>query len=270
MPKQRNYDLSHWGELPLVSCQCITYGRTHLLDEAVESFLRQDYAGPKELVILNDYEGLMLECDVPGVRVINLPYRMKTIGEKRNACVALCKGTVIFVWDDDDISLPHRISHSLARMKDHRYYKPQFSWFWTEGAIERKPMANVTHPMGAWSTAFFDEVGGYPHVQSGQDLGIENRFIAHNRTIDHMITAEDLYYIYRHGTTGSYHLSQWGAGEGFQQAEQYIKSKNISGTYKISPRWAQDYPAMVDDVMAKRAAAGYSPTQILAQLPEYN
>jgi len=37
-----------------VSCQCITYDRVELLEEAIESFLRQDYKGEKELVILND------------------------------------------------------------------------------------------------------------------------------------------------------------------------------------------------------------------------
>lgn len=46
------YDFSHWSSLPRVSCQCITYGRTTLLDEAVECFLRQDYPGEKELVSL--------------------------------------------------------------------------------------------------------------------------------------------------------------------------------------------------------------------------
>src|SRR5437870_2425060 len=112
------YDLSHWDELPLVSCQCITYGRTTLLDEAVESFVRQDYVGPKELVILNDYADLTLACDVAGVKVINIPYRFRTIGEKRNACVALGRGDIIFPWDDDDIHLPHRISYSLQQMKN--------------------------------------------------------------------------------------------------------------------------------------------------------
>ena len=32
---------------PGASCLCLTYGRPHLLEEAVESFLRQDFAGPK-------------------------------------------------------------------------------------------------------------------------------------------------------------------------------------------------------------------------------
>jgi hypothetical protein len=54
VPSSRwKYDFSHWESLPRVSCQCITYGRTTLLDEAVESFLRQDYPGEKELEVVS-------------------------------------------------------------------------------------------------------------------------------------------------------------------------------------------------------------------------
>ena len=33
---------------PKVSCYCATYGRTKLLEEAIHSFLLQDYEGEKE------------------------------------------------------------------------------------------------------------------------------------------------------------------------------------------------------------------------------
>jgi cellulose synthase/poly-beta-1,6-N-acetylglucosamine synthase-like glycosyltransferase len=38
---------------PPVSCFCLTYGRPCLLEEAIHSFLQQDYAGPKEMIVLN-------------------------------------------------------------------------------------------------------------------------------------------------------------------------------------------------------------------------
>ena len=41
---------------PKVSCYCPTYGRTSFLEEAIYSFLNQDYDGEKELIILNDLE----------------------------------------------------------------------------------------------------------------------------------------------------------------------------------------------------------------------
>ncbi|MCL4258972.1 MAG: glycosyltransferase family 2 protein, partial [Anaerolineales bacterium] len=50
---------------PPVSCICPTYGRVELLEEAIESFLRQDYPGQKELIVLNDYAGQTLHFDHP-------------------------------------------------------------------------------------------------------------------------------------------------------------------------------------------------------------
>ena len=38
---------------PFISCKCITYGRVEFLEESIESFLRQEYLGKKELIIKN-------------------------------------------------------------------------------------------------------------------------------------------------------------------------------------------------------------------------
>jgi len=246
----REYDSSHWEQLPKVSCQCITYGRTRLLDEAVESFLRQDYVGEKELVILNDYPALRLECDLPGVKVVNLPYRMKTVGEKRNACVALCTGEVIFPWDDDDIHLPHRISYSLQQMKNRRYFKSDRLWYWKNGELSPEPKQTVAHAMGCWSVEFFDEVGGYPHIQSGQDMALEELFKGKDRHVENT-PAEDIYYIYRFPGTGSYHLSACGYGDGYEQVETFVEKRHLTGTHVITPAWSQDFLGMVEAAVAR-------------------
>lgn len=242
------YNLSHWPKLPRVSCQCITYGRTRLLDEAVESFLRQDYQGEKELVILNDLPSLTLECDLPNVKVVNLPERLPTIGEKRNACVALCTGEVIFPWDDDDIHLPHRISYSLQQMTNRRYFKSAKLWYWRNGEINPVSKQAVAHAMGCWSREFFDEVAGYPPIQSGQDMALEDRFQGPYRTIENTPDAQ-IYYIYRYPGTGSYHLSAFGYGKGFSEVAKSVSKQNIGGTYRINPEWRQDYLRMIADVL---------------------
>jgi cellulose synthase/poly-beta-1,6-N-acetylglucosamine synthase-like glycosyltransferase len=77
------------GEHPAVSCICPTYARPELLEEAIHSFLQQDYAGPKELIVLNDYEEQILELGHPEVLIVNLPRRLRTVGEKMNMAVAL-------------------------------------------------------------------------------------------------------------------------------------------------------------------------------------
>ena len=103
--------------LPFVSCLCPTYGRPECVEEAIESFLRQDYRGAKELIVVNDLADQTLVCDHPDVRVINSKERITPLGGKFNAVAAMARGDVLFVWEDDDIYLPHRISYSIDRMR---------------------------------------------------------------------------------------------------------------------------------------------------------
>src|SRR5690606_25544357 len=110
-----------WQEAkrPPISCICPTYGRVDLLEEALYSFLRQDYLGTKELIILNDYEQQALTFDHPEVKIINFPRRLHTLGEKYKAAVGLCTHDLIFVWHDDDIYLPRHLSHAVRRHYEH-------------------------------------------------------------------------------------------------------------------------------------------------------
>ncbi len=240
---RRHYDFSHWCGLPKVSCQCITYGRPALLNEAVESFLRQDYPGPKELVILNDHPEILLdEFASVEVKVINVGSRFRTIGEKRNACCGLCTGDIICPWDDDDISLPWRISFTLEQMVNHHYFKPDRLWYWGNGRLVEKQA--VAHAMGAWSKSLFDEVGGYPHLQSGQDQAIEELFKSSSKRDVRPVQPRDIFYLYRFPGTGSYHLSAHGFGSGFDQAEAFVRQNVKAGRYRIEPSWKQDYVTM--------------------------
>jgi glycosyltransferase involved in cell wall biosynthesis len=232
-------------DLPLVSCLCITFGRTTLLDEAVESFLRQDYAGPKELIILNDLSALEIRGDIPGVTIVNLPRRMRTIGEKRNASVALARGDYLFPWDDDDISLPWRISVSMRRLlAGAEYFKPDRYWFLRkDGTLDPHPHVNMAHAMGAWTRRLFLEAGGYPAIQSGQDTELEHRFASTGRRQVETIPTEELFYIYRWAVTGSYHLSQHGKGQGFDQAA--VAVAGVEGIHELRSHWQRDYAELI-------------------------
>jgi hypothetical protein len=81
-----------------VSCLCLTYGRPHLLEEAVESFLRQRWNGEKELIVVTDHPEQTLVYEHPEVLIVNLNRRLKTLGEKRNLSVALARHDNLLVW----------------------------------------------------------------------------------------------------------------------------------------------------------------------------
>lgn len=80
---------------PPVSCICPTYGRVALLEEAIETFLRQDYPSPKELIVVNDYAGQTLYFDHPEGRVINVPQRFHSVGEKYKAAALAAHDLVV-------------------------------------------------------------------------------------------------------------------------------------------------------------------------------
>jgi glycosyltransferase involved in cell wall biosynthesis len=233
-----------------VSGQCITFGRPNLLEEAIESFFRQDYEGEKELVILNDHPEQFLVFDHPEVVIINSPRRFRTVGEKRNACVALCTGDIIFPWDDDDISLPWRISLSLQFKGNKRYFKNTSAWLWNNGQIKglRK---NVYHAMGCWDRTFFYEVEGYPFMQSGQDSALESRFRKTGEREVIELSPEEVFYIYKFGGTGHAHLSSFGWNKGWDEiGKKRIKDK---GEIHLAPQWKEDYGSVINEILKEKA-----------------
>jgi hypothetical protein len=240
-----------------VSCMCLTYGRPKLLEESIFSFINQDYQGPKELIILNDYEKQILKFDHPDVRIINISKRFNTVGEKRNYCFSLCNNDILFVWDDDDIYLPSRISFTLDKMKDPKYndfFKPSKAFFFDNKKQHVKGVvSNLFHSGGAFTRRFFEDVNGYSHMGTGEDLDIESRMKKNKNYLKHdynEIKDEDIFYIYR-WNTGSYHLSGFGRDEedgltGNDKVYNYIENQLKRGTLEIgdiylNPHWLINY-----------------------------
>ena len=232
----------------LVSCYCPTYGRAHCLEEAIECFLRQDYAGPKELVILNDYSDQQLSFDHPEVKVYNLPYRITPLGAKFNGTVALCSGDVLMCWEDDDIYLPNRISYSLSQMQDEVFHT-------VTGFLEAEqrvipPSSNLFHATHALTKRLFDEIGGYPEKDQ---CSIDVEFIQKindklKRQYSKTIPIEDAFYIYRWSSIDSYHGSGWGPDKTdvSEAVEKLIEAKARQGSVptglvELKPNWRYEY-----------------------------
>jgi len=247
--------------LPSISCACLTYGRPDLLEEAIQSFLLQDYRGKKELVVLNDFSAQELVFDHPEVKIINIKKRFKTIGEKRNACVALCDYDWIAVWDDDDIRLPHRLTLSAQKINEKKlHFKPSDAFDVNDGEISG-PKKNTYYASGIWHRSLFDEVGGHSHMNSGEDLDIEEKFnkITGEGLYDDCLSLDQIYYLYRWYGTGSYHLSGIGRIDdenkrGIDKVSEYVFKKieeggMSSGKISLVPKWNMDYEKAVKDYL---------------------
>ncbi|MCL4258971.1 MAG: hypothetical protein KJZ53_10655, partial [Anaerolineales bacterium] len=147
------------------------------------------------------------------VRIINLPHRFHSVGEKYKAAVALASHDLIFVWHDDDIYLPHRLSFCVVQCGENKaFFKADQAWFWNDGQVSG-PERNLFHGGSCWRRDLFSKVQGYPHLNNQYDVEFERLCQAEAAGSIHVgpIQPADIYYIYRWSGTGSYHLSSLGA-----------------------------------------------------------
>ncbi|MGA7669174.1 MAG: glycosyltransferase [Nitrolancea sp.] len=236
-------DLSN---LPLVSCICLTYGRPPdhkwLLEEAIESFLRQTYPN-KELIILNDCPQQELVCDAPGVRIVNAPMRYPTLGDKDNAAIAVARGELIARWDDDDISLPSRLAFSVERLGAADYFNPRSYWFMDPQGLHSDHTMGYAFNASLFRWSAFAAVGGSPAVNLGEDAAVDARLSTLPDVVDPnrgapKLTRAEWFYIYRWGVS-QHHLSSRTDTNFYREIGERTV---VAGRYLLQPHWRMDYP----------------------------
>jgi glycosyltransferase involved in cell wall biosynthesis len=244
--------------IKLISALCITYGRHHLLEESVESFLRQDYPH-KELIIVNDLSEQTLIFNHPQVKIFNFKERFPTIGDKRNKSVELSKGDILIGWDDDDIYLPWCFSQTIKEFEFNSLLeaiKPDRAWC-RNGTTFKRPYSNCYANIASYTRGAFHAINGYISMNSGQDVNFYERLKKHllpEKKFKLISYPEEEYaFIYGWGT-GFYHLSGYGSDKnnnisGFTKIEQSIKSKPIEPVVELKPHWKQDYVKITRDIL---------------------
>jgi hypothetical protein len=128
-------------EEPLVNCVmlCTWPERSEMIQQAIESFVRQTHRR-KLLTIVNDGEPCALSVDFlqahAGAAVVSAP-RGSSIGHKRNiGARAATHADYIAPWDDDDLSLPTRLSTHIERIGSDGVWHRFNRWFVALGALD--------------------------------------------------------------------------------------------------------------------------------------
>jgi hypothetical protein len=225
-------------DLPFVSFTVPTYGRyphkTHLLEEVVFWFSVQTYPlDRRELVLLNDAAEQKFSCYVPGVVVVNLDYRVPTLGGKRNMIQDLARGDVIIPWDDDDISLPSRAANAARRLRDRSYWDPKARWFEQGGVLHADHPQNCTQHASAWRR---DSGLRYRDVTRGEDTWFAHD--ARNLTTPHPpVSVRDWDYVYRWGVSDVHNSAQ------VDPDLTYAARKVQPGEFLIEPHMRRNYAA---------------------------
>ena len=224
---------------PLASAICCTFARPRLLEEAIECFLRQDYE-PKEMIILNDHpdQELILAQKHPGIRIINAPERYGSLGEKRNAAMAHAKGEYLFVWDDDDLSLPWRMSSSVKLLEQFPEYdgvRGTTSLYSTHNADYR--FFGGIYGQGCFRRSFCEQVRYEEGISCGEDWRFENAAMML------FVDPAPLYWMVCRWGLGIYHIS--GIGEydhAFNWEQAGREGKAVGrGLEEIRPQFHEDH-----------------------------
>lgn len=234
-----------------VSVLIPTYGRTALLAEAVECYRRQDYAGPSELVILNDLRAQTLSCSAPGVRVVNLPERIATQGDKRNVLLDLARYGTVTYWDDDDIYLPHRLSYGMELLQDRPAVSERQEWHLGRGGPLSMTLRGV-RPFGAMTLRrdAIRSVGGFPPLERNQVCVMVTKLV-HARHLHNLPPCSrppsTIYRLY--ASVARAHVTDAPVGG----ERQYVVERTAaalalgeepSGEIEIRPQWSHDYEAL--------------------------
>lgn len=253
----KKFCLSTQVNQPSISCIMPTYNRVSsgldgpacsLVEEAVESFLRQDYRN-SELIILNDTPNQVLFYDPPDprIRIYNFSKRFKTLGDKCNYGISLARGQYVTRWDDDDISLPHRLSSCASRLQKCRIKVLQVGGYWWLDQGRYSPHEGL---YGFQQDLYDSSVAtkiGYESRSNGEDQTMRHRCVAavrHHEFIKYFPTLMAMHYIYRWSDTGAVHLSS-------SEADTEVKYRQIGAmpiqavNYSLVPHWKKHYEDIV-------------------------
>ena len=219
---------------------CCTFRRPHTLGQLIESYLRQDYPPElRELIILDDagqYENQSGE----GWRLVSIPARFRSLGEKRNACAALASPDVegFLVADDDDIYLPHWFRATADALANADWSRPGLVLLEHGDGLKEHDTNGLFHGGWAFRKDAFYRVRGYGPHNNGEDQELAGRLHEAGVTIHDPCEDREPFYIYRYDNC-SYHLSYMDDA-GYRELGQHADD----GKATISTGWPSDYTSL--------------------------
>ncbi len=201
-----------------IAAVCCTYLRPKHLGWLIQCFLEQDYPD-RELVILDDVDQYDSQR---GDRweLVSVRRRFRSLGEKRNAAVAMTSpdSDALAVWDDDDLYLPWALSASVAALEVAPWSRPGLVLHErTDGKLRQHRTGGLFHGGWSYTREAFTRAGGYPPIDNGEDQEFARRLQqAGQEPADPCRLGFQPFYLYRWGPGAGYHLSNMGP-KGYQR-----------------------------------------------------
>lgn len=242
-----------------ISAKTTTYGRVDMLEEALHSFLIQEYKGDSELVIVNDYPLQTLYFEHPKVRIINLKETFPVIGEKENFAINQCNYDCIVNFDDDDVVLKNHFRNVC------KYFPGHDLLHWNNAIYMVGHKISAIRAVGncgiVYSKSYVQSIGGYPREQAGADMTLVVSMQKSGcRVVRAMPPDDEVSQIYNWGN-GSYHLSGQGRDRDGRENIIIRHSRHIenlrkqgkipTGDIELKPHWNRDYHQILKDYLSR-------------------
>lgn len=159
--------------LPSVSCIMRTIDRRPLAEMAIDCFKRQYYAGPLELIILDDGDDKIEDLTKGDDRIRYLAFSCKMpVHLKMKEGNDVATGEIRIIWDDDDYHGPARVGIQARNLQksgadvnglDRLYFYDGLNRAgWLYSSPHARPW--VAGGTFAYTAEAWDRSGGYPVV----------------------------------------------------------------------------------------------------------
>lgn len=229
----------------MISVLTLTYQRHHLLEEAMESFLQQDFSGEAEMLIVNDSPKTEYHFEHPNIRILNLTERFPSIGSKLRFGFCQCKYDHVYRLDDDDLLAPWALCHTwddIIAHPNYEIYRSDGHYFFEHNKF--KSISSSVNNGNIYTKKYLSRIE-IPECSFGEDYAMTFQFHA------------DIYQssrvqktmIYRWGMN-TYHVSGMGDvsnDEMRQWTDRIVKTNSADNTNSeegiitLCPHFREDY-----------------------------
>ena len=220
-----------------ISVLTLTYRRYHILEEAIQSFLIQDYDGESEMVIINDAPDVEYIYDHPRVRIINCKERFSSIAAKIAYGYKLCNYDYIYRLDDDDLLAPWALNLTreyILNNPDYEVYRSDKHYSFV-GNKFNCVTGNVNNG-NTYTKKYLDRIV-FPDISFSEDVMIT--FSNNSKVIS--VPSDQQTMIYRWGTE-TYHISSMGNidnDEALKRIDEVVLEEK--GIIQLNPHFKNDY-----------------------------
>lgn len=227
----------------MISVLTLTYQRYSILEEAIQSYLSQDYIGESEMIIINDSPNVEYVYEHPNIKIFNCKERFKSISAKLEFGYKQCRYDYIYRLDDDDLLTPWAltlIDQYIKENTDYEVYRSTHSYLFTDNKFTSKFESINTG--NVYTKEYLNRII-FPNKSGDEDVEIT---FGNNSKV---ITVDKGKYtmIYRWGGD-TYHISNTDLGFYLPLNNEEVLSltdkniKNIeTGIIKLSPSFKNDY-----------------------------